>query len=101
MTVMMLKKILLIGVFPPVDAFTLLRPYPPNPGNAIKHPPTRLATPSATNSLFGLNCMPWIPSVPLSPPPSALAATDDSKNPSSAIKNDVPIASLMCFICEV
>lgn len=94
--VIMLRKILLIGVFPPVLAFTLLLPYPPKAGRALKHPPTKLATPRATSSRLGLKAIPWIPSLP-SPPPRLLAATDDSKNPRRAIRNEVPIASRTCF----
>ena len=97
MTVMMLSNILLIGVFPPVEAFTLLLPYPPKAGRAMKHPPMTLAIPKATSSRFALNVMPWRPS-PLPPPPRLFAATDDSKKPSKAIKNDVPMASRACFM---
>lgn len=54
MRVIKLRKMLLIGVLPPVDAFTLLLPYPPNAGKAINRPPVTLATPNATSSLFVL-----------------------------------------------
>jgi hypothetical protein len=91
---------LLIGVFPPVLAFTLLLPYPPKAGSAPKQPPTKFATPSATSSRFGLSAIPWMPSF-WSPPPKLFAATDDSKNPRSAIRKDVPIASRTWCICDV
>ena len=91
---------LLIGVRPPVDTFTLLRPYPPNAGNAMKHPPTRFAKPSATSSRFADGARPVMPSSGLSlPSPSALAATLDSKKPSSAMRNEVPMASRTCVMC--
>jgi hypothetical protein len=32
--------------------------------------------------------------------PRLLAATDDSKNPSRAMRNEVPMASLICVICD-
>jgi hypothetical protein len=93
MIVMILKNTELMGVLPPVLAFTLLLPYPPNPGNALKHDPTMFAAPSAISSLFGLCWIPLIESLVPSPPPRLLAATEDSKNPRRAIKNDVLIAS--------
>ena len=97
---MMLKRMLLIGVFPPVDALTLLLPYPPNAGSAMKHPPTTLATPSATSSRLALRDIPCKPSPCLpSPPPRLFAATEDSKKPRSAIKNEVLIASRTCCMC--
>jgi hypothetical protein len=80
------RKILLIGVFPPVDALTLLLPYPPNAGRAINRPPTTLAVPKATSSRFALRCIfciarPFFPSSP-----KLLAATEDSKKPSNAMR---------------
>ena len=97
MTVNMAKKILLIGVLPPVLAFSLLLPYPPNAGTARKHAPTRLAAPNATSSRFALS---WTPSIPsfTSPPARLFAATEDSKKPSKAIRKEVPIASRICDI---
>ena len=93
--------ILLIGVFPPVDAFTLLLPYPPKAGRAMKQPPTIFATPSATSSRFALSDMPWMPSPGLPwPPPRLFAATDDSKKPSRAIRKEVLIASRTWCICD-
>lgn len=99
-TVMILRRMLLIGVFPPVDAFTLLLPYPPKAGNAIKQPPITLATPRATSSRLALKDIPCKPSGFLpSPPPRLFAATEDSKKPSSAIKKDVLMASRTCCMC--
>lgn len=98
MIVIRLSMILLIGVLPPVDAFTLLLPYPPKAGKAMKHPPTIFATPRATSSRLALRDMPW--SLLLPPVPRLLAATEDSKNPSSAIRNEVLMASCMCIILE-
>ena len=98
MTVMRLRMILLIGVLPPVDALTLLLPYPPKAGKAIKHPPTTLATPRATSSRLALRdilCSPLLP-----PPPRLFAATEDSKNPSKAMRKEVLMASCMCIILE-
>lgn len=95
-TVMAARSILLIGDFAPAEAFTLLLPYPPKAGSAIKQPPTRFETPSATSSLFALTDMPLMPS--RGPSPRPLAATDDSKKPSSAITKDVLIAVRTCFI---
>lgn len=95
-TVMMLRSILLIGDFPPVEAFTLLLPYPPKAGSAIKQPPTAFAVPSATSSLFALTDMPLTPS--RGPSPRPLAATDDSKKPRSAMTKEVLIAVRTCFI---
>ena len=97
-TVIRLRKILLIGVLPPVDALTLLLPYPPKAGRAKKHPPTMFATPRATSSRLALRDMPCSPCLP--PVPKLLAATEDSKNPSSAIRNEVPMASWICIILE-
>lgn len=98
MTVIRLKMILLIGVFPPVDAFTLLLPYPPKAGRAMKHPPSIFATPRATSSRLALRDIPCSPLLP--PVPRLLAATEDSKNPSSAMRNEVLMASCMCIILE-
>ena len=97
---MRLRMMLLIGVLPPVDALTLLLPYPPNAGRAMKHPPTILATPSATSSRLALSTMPCRPSRLPSPPPRLLAATEDSKKPRRAIRKEVLMASLTCFMCE-
>jgi len=91
--VMTERNMLLMGVFPPVDALTLLLPYPPNAGSAMKMPPTTLAVPSATNSRFGLRFMLWICDPVFSPTPRLLAATDDSKNPSRAMMKLVLNAS--------
>ena len=98
MTVIRLKMILLIGVFPPVDAFTLLLPYPPKAGSDMKHPPRIFATPRATSSRLALRDIPCSPLLP--PVPRLLAATEDSKNPSSAIRNEVLMASCICIIFE-
>ena len=94
MTAMMLKNTLLIGVKPPVLTLTLLLPYPPKAGSAMKHPPTTFATPSATSSLFGLNVTFLSPlsSFPL-PALKLFAATLLSKKPSRAIRNAVLNAS--------
>lgn len=93
-----LSSILLIGVCPPVDTLSLLLPYPPKAGKAMKQPPTRFAAPNATSSRFALKAIPCSPSLEFeSLPCKLLAATEDSKNPSKAIKNDVPIASRKCF----
>lgn len=92
----MLKNTQLMGLFPPVAIFSLLFPYPPKAGRAMKHPPTKFAVPSATSSRFALSCMP-AKSVD---PPRLLAATVDSKKPSRAIRNEVLMASRMCVICE-
>lgn len=101
MTLMRLSMMLLIGVFPPVDAFTLLLPYPPKAGRAIKQPPTIFATPNATSSRLALSDIPWMPSPCLpSPPPKLFAATDDSKKPSNAIRKEVLIASCIRFMCD-
>lgn len=96
MKVIILKRILLIGDRAPVEAFTLLLPYPPNAGRAIKQPPTTFETPSATISLLALTPIPLTPS--LRPSPRPLAATDDSKNPRSAMLNEVLIAVRKCFM---
>ena len=56
--VIKLSRILLMGVVPPVDAFTLLLPYPPNAGSAMKQPPRIFAAPSAINSRFALSDIP-------------------------------------------
>lgn len=94
MTVTRLSMMLLIGVLPPVDLLTLLLPYPPKAGSAMKQPPTMFATPKATSSRLALRDIPQMPSPGLpSPPPRLLAATDDSKKPSKAIRKEVPIAS--------
>ena len=98
MTVIRLRIILLIGVLPPVDAFTLLLPYPPKAGKAMKHPPNIFATPRATSSRLALRDIPCSPSLP--PVPRLLAATEDSKKPSNAIRNEVLIASCMCTILD-
>jgi len=88
------KKTELSGPMPPVCLFTLLLPYPPNAGKDMKHAPVKLATPSATNSRFALSWMlgnvSW--------PPRLLAATEDSKKPSNAIRKEVPMASRMWVI---
>ena len=98
-TVIRLRTILLIGVLPPVDALTLLLPYPPKAGNAMKHPPTMLAIPRATNSRLADSETPCRPSPGLLPPvPRDFAATEDSKKPSSAIKKEVLIAARTCFM---
>lgn len=94
--VIRLRKILLMGLRAPVEALTLLLPYPPNAGRAIKQPPTTLATPRATISLLGLTVIPLIPVPLLSPSP--FAATEDSKKPSSAIMKEVLIAVRTWFI---
>ena len=98
MTVMRLRMMLLIGVLPPVDAFTLLLPYPPKAGRAMKHPPRMFATPRDTSSRLALRDMPCSPSLP--PVPRLLAATEDSKNPSSAMRKEVLMASCMCIDLE-
>ena len=101
MMVIRLKNILLIGVRPPVEALTLLLPYPPNAGRAMKQPPMRLATPRAMSSRLADSVMPCRPSPVLpSPPPRAFAATDDSKNPSNAMRKEVLMASRTCFMYD-
>ncbi len=100
MTVIRLRMILLIGVFPPVDAFTLLLPYPPKAGRAMKQPPTIFATPRATSSRFALNDMPWMASPWPPPPPRLFAATEDSKKPSRAMRKEVLIASRTWCMCD-
>lgn len=97
--VIRLRNTLLIGVFPPVDAFTLLLPYPPNAGKAMKQPPTRLAIPSATSSRFALSVMSRNPSAGVVL--MLFAATEDSKNPRSAMRKEVPMASRTCFMCPM
>jgi len=92
------RKILLIGVLPPVLAFTLLRPYPPKAGNAMNKPPAMFATPSATSSLLALRFTFLIVS---SFPPRLFAATVDSKKPSSAMMKDVLNASEAYLRCDV
>lgn len=91
---MRLKNTQLIGLLPPVATLTLLFPYPPNAGRLMKHPPTRLATPRATSSRFALNCMPG----KLAEAPRLLAAMVDSKKPRRARRNEVLMASRMCFM---
>ena len=108
---MMAKKTELIGVFPPVLALTLLRPYPPNPGRAMNSPPSRFATPSATSSRLDERGISFNPShsstsspfllttfliVP-EEAPRLLAATLLSKKPSRAIMKAVLKASLTCL----
>lgn len=105
MTDIRLRKTELIGVLPPVLELTLLRPYPPNAGRAMNVPPSTLATPSATSSLFAEICAFWMPcgcsssgsSLPFftlpGPPPRDLAATLLSKKPSKATSIEVPNAS--------
>ena len=100
MIVIRLRMILLIGVLPPVDAFTLLLPYPPKAGRAMKQPPTIFATPRATSSRFALNDMPWMASPCPPPPPRLFAATEDSKKPSRAMRKEVLIASRTWCICD-
>jgi hypothetical protein len=97
MVAMMLKKMELMGLTPPVALFTLLLPYPPKAGRLMKQAPTRFAAPRATSSRLGLS---WMSGNALVPP-RLLAATEDSKNPSSAMRKEVPIASRMCFMWEV
>lgn len=92
----MLRKMLLICVRPPVDEFTLLLPYPPNAGRAIKQPPIILATPKATISRFALKVTPGTASS--SPELRPFAATDDSKNPRRDIIKEVLIAARTCFM---
>jgi hypothetical protein len=61
----------------------------------MKQEPTKLAVPRATSSRLGLSWMsakPW--------PPRLLAATVDSKKPSSAIRNEVPMASRMYVMLD-
>lgn len=95
----MLRSILLIGVCPPVATLSLLLPYPPKAGKAMKQPPTRFAAPNATSSRLALKANPCSPSPDFeSPPGKLLAATEDSKNPNKAIKNEVPMASRRWFI---
>ena len=89
---MALRNTQAMGLLPPVAPFSLLFPYPPNAGRLIKHPPTRFATPSATSSLFALSCIPG----KSDEEPRLFAATVDSKKPSSAMTNDVLMASRMC-----
>lgn len=89
----------LIGEFAPVAALSLLRPYPPNAGSDMKHPPITLATPRATSSRLALKDIPFIP--PLFPSPRPFAAIDDSKNPSSAMMKDVLIALGRCRMCDI
>ena len=67
----------------------------------MKQDPTRLATPRATSSRLADRVMPWSDAPGVSwPPPSAFAATDDSKKPNKAMRNEVLIASRTCFICD-
>ena len=62
----------------------------------MKQPPITFATPRATNSRFALKDIPCRPSPDLlSPPPKLFAATEDSKNPSKAMRKEVLMASLM------
>ena len=63
MMVMSARKTELIGVLPPVLALTLLLPYPPKPGRAMKRPPTKFATPSATSSRLAESVTFLIPSL--------------------------------------
>lgn len=88
------SKILLIGVLPPVDALTLLRPYPPKAGRAMKRPPIMLATPRATSSRLGLKFK-FLKTFLLvvSPAPKLFAATLDSKKPKRAMTKLVLNAS--------
>lgn len=60
----------------------------------MKQAPIKFAVPSATSSRLGLSCMPGTSLLG----PRLLAATDDSKNPSRAMRNEVPMASLICVI---
>ncbi len=90
-----LRMMELTGVRPPVDLLTLLLPYPPKAGRFEKHEPTMLAVPRATSSRLGLSWMPAKPSLP-----RLLAATDDSKKPSRAMRNDVLMASRMYVTLE-
>lgn len=99
MIVMMQRKMEDIGVLPPVLAFTLLLPYPPNAGSAMNNPPQVLATPRATSSLFAdrfifLSTPPEVSAVP-----KLFAATLLSKKPSSAITNAVLKASDAYWRC--
>ena len=62
----------------------------------MKHPPMTFATPKATSSRLALSETPCTPSVPaLSPPPRALAATEDSKKPNMATRKAVLSESSM------
>ena len=97
MTVMIHRKMEDIGVLPPVLALTLLLPYPPNAGRAMKSPPQTFATPRATNSRFALRFM--FLSTEASPVPKLFAATLLSKNPSSAITKAVLKASDAYWRC--
>lgn len=54
-----------------------------------------LAVPRATSSRLGLSWMPAKPSLP-----RLLAATDDSKKPSRAMRNEVLMASRMYVMLE-
>jgi hypothetical protein len=99
-TVMMLRKTLLIGVFPPVEAFTLLLPYPPKAGRAMNRPPVIFATPRATSSRLALRFIFLITELADSPTPKLLAATEDSKKPSNAIMKLVLKASEAYLSCD-
>lgn len=110
-TVIRERKTLLIGVLPPVLAFTLLLPYPPNAGRAMNKPPMILATPRATSSRLAETFIFTIPSASSTSSPSLLiffstfavlvprllAATLLSKKPSRAIKKEVEKASVTCW----
>lgn len=111
MSVMSARNTELMGVFPPVEWLTLLLPYPPKAGMAIKRPPIKFATPRATSSRFVDKLMPRMPSSSsYSSPflsifffgrelmlPRLFAATEDSKNPSRAMMKAVLKASLTCL----
>ena len=100
--VIILRKMLLIAVRPPVAALTLLLPYPPKAGKEPKQPPSKFAAPKATSSRFGLKVIPCTPSLDFASPwDKLLEATDDSKKPRRAIRKDVPIASRICFMWSV
>lgn len=99
MIVMIQRKMDDMGVFPPVLAFTLLLPYPPNAGSAMNSPPQTLATPRATSSLFAERFI-FLSTLLLPPPvPKLFAATLLSKKPSSAIANAVLNASDAYWRC--
>lgn len=95
------SKILLTGVLPPVEALTLLLPYPPKAGRAMNTPPMMFATPNATSSRFGLKFR-FLKTFPLvaSPTPKLFAATLDSKKPRSAMTKLVLKASEAYAKCE-
>ena len=92
----MLRNTELIGVLPPVARLSLLRPYPPNAGSPVKQAPTRLDAPSATSSRLALSSMPV--TTPAVADPRLLAATELSKKPSSAMRNEVGSECRINFI---